>query len=139
MVRVNPIRTAEDYDAALTRVSEIFHAKIGTPEGDERDVLVDLIECYEDKHYPIAPPTDPIASIEFEMDQRGMTRNDLIPIIGSERAVSEVLSGKRDITMPMARALHKRLGISAEVLLQDPTATSNTEVGDAPALRQTSN
>ena len=139
MVRVNPIRTEEDYDAALTRVGEIFHAEIGTLEGDERDILVDLIECYEDRHYPIGPPTDPIASIEFEMDQRGLTRNDLIPIIGSEKAVSEVLSGKRDITMPMARVLHKRLGISAEVLLQDPTTTSSTEAGDAPALRQPSN
>lgn len=71
MVRVNPIRTEEDYDAALARVWEIFQAEVGTPEGDERDILVDLIECYEDKHYPIGPPTDPIASIEFEMDQRG--------------------------------------------------------------------
>ena len=51
------------------QISEIFHAETGTPEGDERDVLVDLIECYEDRHYPIGPPTDPIASIEFEVDQ----------------------------------------------------------------------
>ena len=71
MVTVKPIRSEEDYDAALTRLSEIFQAEVGTPEGDERDILVDLIECYEDRHYPIGPPSDPIASIEFEMDQRG--------------------------------------------------------------------
>ena len=62
MVKVNPIRSEEDYDAALTRLSEIFQAEIGTPEGDERDILVDLIDCYEEKHYPIGPPTDPIAA-----------------------------------------------------------------------------
>ena len=62
MVKVNPIRSEEDHDAALTRLSEIFQAEIGTPEGDERDILVDLIERYEEKHYPIGPPTDPIAA-----------------------------------------------------------------------------
>ena len=122
MVRVNPIRTEEDYDAALTRVSEIFHAEIGTLEGDERDILFDLIECYEDKHYPIAPPTDPIASIEFEMDQRGLTFQDLVPYIGDLAKVTAVMSRQEDITMSMARALHKHLGIHAETLLQEPLA-----------------
>ena len=123
MVRVNPIRTEEDYDAALTRLSEIFQAEIGSPEGDERDILVDLIECYEDRNYPIGPPTDPIASIEFEMDQRGLTYQDLAPYIGGLAKVKAVLSRQEDITMSMARALHKRLGIDAETLLQEPLAS----------------
>ena len=122
MVRVNQIRTEEDYEAALTRVSEIFHAEIGTPEGDERDILVDLIECYEDRHHPIGPPTDPIASIEFEMDQRGLTFQDLVPYIGGLAKVTAVMSRQEDITMSMARALHKHLGIDAETLLQEPLA-----------------
>ena len=122
MVKVNPIRNEEDYAAALTRLSEIFQAEIGTPEGDERDILVDLVECYEDKHHSIGPPTDPIASIEFEMDQRGLTQQDLAPYIGSLPKVAAVLSRKEDITMPMARALHKHLGIPAETLLLDPLA-----------------
>ena len=123
MVRVNPIRTEEDYDAALTRLSEIFQAKTGTPEGDERDILVDLIECYEERHYPIGPPTDPIASIEFEMDQRGLTLHDLVPYIGSLAKVTAVMSRQGDITMSMARALHKHLAIDAETLLQEPLAS----------------
>ena len=123
MVSVNPIRTEEDYDAALTRLSEIFQAQVGTPEGDERDILVDLIECYEDRHYPIGPPTDPIASIEFEMDQRGLTLQDLVPYIGGLAKVTAVMSRQEDITMSMARALHKRLGIDAETLLQEPLAS----------------
>ena len=70
MVKVNPIRSEEDYDAALTRLSEIFQAEIGTPEGDERDILVDLIECYEEKHYPIGPPTDPSSGTARNSPQR---------------------------------------------------------------------
>ena len=120
MVEVNPIRTEGDYDAALTRVSDIFQAEIGTPEGDERDILVDLIECYEDRHHLIEPPTDPIASIEFEMDQRGLTHQDLALYIGNQAKVEAVLSRREGITMPMARALHKHLGIPAETLLQEP-------------------
>ena len=134
MASLDPILTEEEYDAALARMDEIFLSPIGTPEGDERDILFDRIEAYEDEHYPIGLPSL-IETIESHMNERRLTRSDLIPIIGSEKAVSEVLSGKRDITMPMARALHKRLGISAEVLLQEPTATSNTKASDAPALR----
>ena len=122
MVKVNPIRSEEDYDAALARLSEIFQAEIGTLEGDERDILVDLVECYEEKHYPIGPPTDPIAAIEFEMDQRGLTHQDLVPYIGSLEKVAAVLSRQGDITMTMARALHKHLGIPAETLLQETMA-----------------
>ena len=122
MVRINPIRTEEDYEAALVRLSEIFQAEIGTPEGDERDILTDLVELYEDRHYPIGPP-DPISAIEFRMDQANLTPRDLVPFIGSRAKVSEVLSGKRAITMSMARALHQHLGIPADVLLQEPGAT----------------
>ena len=120
MVTVNPIRTEEDYEAALARVEEIFHAKLGTPEGDELDVLTDLIVIYEDKHYPIGPPSL-LQAIEFYMEERGLTQDDLVPLIGSRQKVAEVLAGKRDITMPMARALYKHMGIPAESLLEEPT------------------
>ena len=121
MVTVNPIRTEEDYQAALARVDEIFQAKLGTPEGDELDVLTDLIVVYEDKHYPIGPPSL-IQVLEHQLEESEMTEEDLIPLIGSRQKVADVLAGKLDITMPMARALHKRLGIPAESLLQEPPA-----------------
>ncbi len=93
--------------------------------------MFDLVEHYEDQHYPIDPLSDPIVAIELEMDQRGLSPSDLIPFIGSSRKVSEVLSRKQDITMPMARALHKHLGIPAETLLQDPTlATQAAQRGE---------
>ena len=116
------IKTDEDYKDAMTRIDEIFDSPTGTPEGDELDLLVHLVEVYEGERYPIPPP-DPIDAIAFRMEQQGLTQRDLIPYIGSRSKVSEVLSGKRPITLRMARALHQHLGISAEVLLQDAGAS----------------
>ena len=119
MMRVpKPIRTEEDYKATMGRIEQIFHSTAGTQEAKELDLLVHLVEVYEAERYPIDPP-DPIAAIEFRMEQQELTQRDLIPYIGSRSKVSEVLSGKRPITMRMARALHQHLGISAEVLLQE--------------------
>ena len=118
MSNIRPIRTEEDYEAALARIEELFDAEEGTPEEAELDVLVDLVLVYENRHYPIGPP-DPIAAIKFRMEQAGLTPRDLVPFIGNRAKVSEVLSGKRAITMPMARALHQHLGIPAEVLLKE--------------------
>ena len=121
MYRIRPIRSEEDYKAACARILELMDAEAGTPEGDELDVLADLVFVYEDKHYPIGMPSV-ISAIEFRMEQAGLSRRDLIPFIGSRQKVSEILTGKRDITMSMARALHKHLGIAADVLLQEPGA-----------------
>ena len=112
MVTVRPIRTEADYEAALARVAELMDAREGTPEGEELDVLADLVEVYEDRHFPMGYP-DPVAAIEFCMDQQGLAPRDLVPYIGTRGRVSEVLSGKRPITMSMARALHEHLGIPA--------------------------
>ena len=117
--RFRTIRTEEDYQEALTRLDEIFDAQRGTPEREELEELADLIELYESKHHPIDPP-DPISAIKFRMDQAGLKQRDLVPYIGSRSKVSEVLSGKRDITMSMARALHEHLGVPADVLLKQP-------------------
>ena len=118
MVNVKPIRTEEDYEAALVRIDEIFEAELDSPEGRELDVLVDLVELYENKHVPMGYP-DPIEAIKFRMEQAGLSQRDLVPFIGSRARVSEVLSGKRAITMPMARALHEHIGIPADVLIRN--------------------
>lgn len=122
MAAIKPIRTEADYEAALARAGTLMDAESGTPEGEEFDVLVDLIEHYEAKHVPTGYPS-PLAAIEFRMEQGGLTQRDLVPFIGSRAKVSEVLSGKRQLTMPMARALHEHLGIPAAVLLQERGAT----------------
>ena len=131
MADIRPIRTEQDYEAALVRIAELMDA-LSPPEGQiedaadprrvELDVLSDLVEQYEDRHYPIDFP-GPVAAIEFQMDQMSMTQRDLVPFIGSRAKVSEVLSGKRPITMAMARALHQHLRIPADILLRNPGAT----------------
>lgn len=117
MGTIKPIRTEADYKTALARIDALMDAEPGTPDGEELDILTDLVEHYETKHVPMGYPSA-VAAIEFRLEQAGMTRRDLVPFIGSRAKVSEVLSRKRQITMPMARALHEHLGIPAEVLLQ---------------------
>ena len=122
MNTIKPIRADEDLDAALARIEEIFDADPDSPEDDELSVLLDLVEHYEERHHPMGFP-DPISAIEFRMEQANLTPRDLAPFIGSRAKVSEVLSGKRAITMAMARALHQHLGIPADILLQEPGAS----------------
>ena len=119
MSTIRAIRTEADYKAALARVDALMDAEVATPEGDELDVLTDLIELYEARHVPMGYPTAPEA-LRFRMEQANLTPRDLIPFIGSRAKVSEILSGKRPLTMQMARALHSNLGIPADVLLQQP-------------------
>jgi len=89
---------------------------------DELDVLTTLVEVYENSRYPIDLP-DPIEGIKFRMEQAGLTQADLKSYIGSSAKVSEVLSGKRPLTLKMIRALNAHLGIPAEVLIGEAAAT----------------
>jgi HTH-type transcriptional regulator/antitoxin HigA len=119
MSKIRAIRTEADYKAALARVDALMDADYGTPEGEELDVLADLIELYEARHVPMGYPTA-LGALRFRMEQADLSPRDLIPFIGSRAKVSEILSGKRSLTMQMARALHSNLGIPADVLLQQP-------------------
>ena len=114
---VKPIRSKKDHAAALAEVERLWGAKSGTPDGDRLDVLATLIDAYEATHYPMDPP-DPIEAIKFRMEQQGLTRKDLEPLIGTRTRVAEVLNGKRSLSIGMIRRLHRKLGISAEVLIQ---------------------
>jgi len=116
---IEPIRTKDDHDRALKRVEELWLSPFGSPEGDELDVLTTLIVAYEKEHYPMPPP-DPIAAILFRMEQQNLTRRDLEPFIGSRARVSEVLSGKRNLTLPMIRRLSQGLNIPADILISIP-------------------
>lgn len=117
-MEVKPIRTEDDYRAAMRLVSAYFDNEPdpGTAEGDHFDVLLTLVHAYEAKHYPVAPP-DPIEAIKFRMDQEGLTAKDLTPYIGRLNRVYEVLSRRRPLTLPMIRRLHSGLGIAAESLI----------------------
>lgn len=125
-MNLKPILTDEDCEAALARIEEIFDSGPGTPEGEELEVLMDLVERYESNivmEYP-----DPVEAIKFRMEQSDIEPDGLIPCIGSREKVSDVLSGRKEITEAMARSLHERLGIPLDVLLK----------GNVPGARRTS-
>lgn len=119
MSNIRAIRSEADYEAAIARIDDLMDAQSGTPEGEELDVLTDLVELYEAKHVPMGYPS-PLGAIRFRMEQSGLSPRDLVSFMGSRAKVSEVLSGKRPLTMQMARALHANLGVPADVLLQQP-------------------
>lgn len=129
MSKIKPVRSEKDYEEALARIDALMDAVPDSPEFEELDVLVDLVELYESRHEPMGYPS-PLAAIEFRMEQANLRPRDLIPFIGSRAKVSEVLSGKRAITMPMARALHKHLGIPADVLLQESDMDLDNPLAD---------
>jgi HTH-type transcriptional regulator / antitoxin HigA len=116
-MEIRPIKTDADYQAVLEEVERLWAADPGTPDGDRVEVLTTLIEAYETEHHPISAP-DPISAILFMLEQKGLTRHDLEPAIGSRGRVSEILNRKRPLTLPMVRALSALLDIPADVLVQ---------------------
>ena len=95
-------------------------ARPGARRGDRLDVLVTLVEAYEEKRWRIDPP-DPIEAIKLRMEQRGLTRRDLGKVLGSRGRVSEILNRRRPLTLEMIRRLHRELGILAEALIRPTT------------------
>jgi HTH-type transcriptional regulator/antitoxin HigA len=116
-MNIKPIKSKNDYNAALRKIESLMDSKRNSPELDELEVLSILVEKYEDEHFPISTP-DPIESIKFRMEQMGLSQSDLVSVIGSRSKVSEVLSGKRGLSVRMIRALHDRLKIPADVLIR---------------------
>ncbi len=112
---LKPIRNDTELDTALAEMSRLWGSEPDTPEGDKFEVLALLINDYETKHYPKGPP-DPIEAIKFRMEQGGLTRKDLEPYLGGKNRVSEVLSGKRRLSIKMIQRLHQGLGIPLESL-----------------------
>jgi len=112
------LKTEADYKKAAIRMMEIFHAEPGTPESDELDLLIVLVKDYDDKHYEL-PELDALEVIKYKMSEMGMKAKDLEPIIGSKGHVSAILSGKREITLKMAKKLKNYFSIPAEVFLHN--------------------
>ena len=115
---IKPIRNDDDLTAAFRRLEAIFQAEEQTPEADERDVLVTLVEAYEKKHFDFGP-ADPVEAIKFRMEQQGLTARDLERFIGPSGRVSEVLNRKRPLSLAMIRRLHDGLKIPYESLLAE--------------------
>lgn len=121
---IKPIKTESDYRAALEEVERLFEAEKDTPKGDKLDVLTTLIEAYEEQHAPISLP-DPIETIWYYMESRGISLSDLELYIGEPACVSEVMNRKRPLSIEMIRNLNAGLGISADILIQSYSLEKN--------------
>jgi HTH-type transcriptional regulator/antitoxin HigA len=115
---IKPIRTKADHAKALAEIERAWDAKPGTPEGDRLDVLATLVDAYERQATPILPP-DPIEAIKFRLEQQHKTRKDLEGIIGTRARVSEILGGRRSLSLSMIRGLHRELQIPLDVLVAE--------------------
>jgi len=118
-MRLKPIRSESEYDKALERVDEIMgiNPEIGTKESDELEVLILLIERYEDEAWTVSPP-DPIEAIKYRMEQMHLKQKDLVPYIGNKSKVSELLNRKISLSVKMIKNLSEALHIPLEVLIQ---------------------
>jgi|SRR5208283_555656 len=114
---IRPIRSENDYKHALRRVEALWGSPAGSPQGDELEVLVMLLEAYEREHYPIDLP-NPLEAIKFRLEQSGKDLRALVGVIGQRTRVYEVMRGDRPLSLKMIRNLHRELGIPAEVLIQ---------------------
>jgi HTH-type transcriptional regulator/antitoxin HigA len=114
---IKPIKTKKDYQNVLARVETLWGSPVGTAKGDELDVLITLVDAYEQKHYPM-PPSDPIEAILFQMERMNLDRKDLEQYIGTKSRVSEVLAGKRPLSLKQIANLHHGLKIPYESLIQ---------------------
>lgn len=124
------IKTANEHTVALARLSVLMDADPapGSAQADELELLAHLVEDYENKHHDLGLP-DPLAAITFRMEQQGLNRKDMVPYFGSQSRVSEVLNGKRPLTVGMIRKLHRELGIPAESLLGEPGVRKSRQGG----------
>ena len=113
------IKNESEYQSALKRLEKIFDSKPGTPSFKEAELLVMLIEKYEDETEEVFADPDPIEVIKFRMEQNNMKNKDLADIVGSKSKASEILNKKRRLTLNMIRRINKVLGIPAELLINE--------------------
>jgi HTH-type transcriptional regulator / antitoxin HigA len=123
MNNLQPIRTKEDHKVALQEIERLFDAPQGTPEFDRLEILVTLVEAYENIHEPILPP-DPIEAILYYLESRGLTTQHLEIAIGSQDKVTEILDRQTPLTLEIIRQLHQQLGIPARTLIQPYALTA---------------
>ncbi|GMT49880.1 MAG: transcriptional regulator [bacterium] len=119
-VTIKPIKSEKDHQITMNRVDElVLKLNRSEEEEDELEVLSELVWAYEQEHYPMDPPSDPIGALQFVMEQKNLKQKDLIPYIGHESHVSEILTGKRQLTVEMIKKLHHGLNIPYECLMGD--------------------
>ncbi len=116
---IKPIKSKRDHESALERIYELMQMNLtkGSSKSDELEVLSILVKHYEDVHFPI-PKADPVSAIRFRMEQMGLSESELTELLGYRSRKSEILSGKRKLSLIMIRKLHEILHIPADILIQ---------------------
>ncbi|EMJ94395.1 helix-turn-helix domain-containing protein [Leptospira alstonii] len=117
-MEIKPIKSTKDYDFALKEIERLWDARKNTPEYDKLDILITLVDAYENKHFPIETP-DPIEAIKSVMEEKNLKSVDLGNWIGGRNRATEILNKKRKLTLDMIRKINKKLGISTEILIKD--------------------
>lgn len=117
------IKTKAQHREALAEVERLAmdDPRLGTPDGDRLELLAKLVEDYEKQRFPFARP-DALSAIRFRMEERGLRQKDLATALGGKNRVSEVLAGKRALTLGMVRSLSQSLNIPTELLVREPEA-----------------
>ena len=117
-MKLKPIKTKKEYEAYLNWVDELFDKKVkpNSTEGEQLQVALLLIKQFEDEHYPVPTP-DPIEAIKLKMVEKGLKNKDLVGLVGSKGYISSLLSGKKALTLEIAKIFHQKLGVPAEILL----------------------
>lgn len=119
-IPVRPLKSDADYQAALAEIEEMLgNAEPDTPQGDKLELLITLVEAYENQHYPMGESSDPVSLIEFVMEQQGLTRKDLETYIGPRQRVWDILERRRPLSLSMIRRLEKGLHIPAHLLIRE--------------------
>ena len=117
MLDLHPIKTESEYEAALEEIESLLEATPGTTQADRLDLLSALVDAYEREHFPFALP-DPIEAILFYLESRGLESQALVPMLGSQKQVDDLLNRRQPLSLEMIRRLHQEFNISAEVLIQ---------------------
>ncbi len=117
-MKLRPIKSNKDYESMLEWVDQMFNKKVkaDSPGGEQVQIALLLIKQYEDVHFRIPYP-DPVTAIKMKMKEQGLKSKDLVGLIGSKGYISSLLSGKKPLTLEIAKLFHKKLGVSAEILL----------------------
>jgi HTH-type transcriptional regulator/antitoxin HigA len=126
MAEITQVLTEAEYDAALARISELLDAEIDSPEGEELDRITTLVEIYEDEHYPMGE-SNPVSMLEFMLDQQMVTREQLLPLAGSDASLDAILAGQEPIPPGLAQLLYDEVGIVTEALPKSAVGQAATK------------
>ena len=129
MLVINSIRTASEYEAALARIDDLIHAPPGSPEEQELDRVSRLVEAYEAVHYPIPEPSQ-AAMLDFMLDQKMLSRAQILPLAGTAARLDDMLAGRTAIPPAMARAIAEQTGFPIATL---PAAAPPDDAAAVPA------